>query len=70
MNKTCDFISSSLLGGGIAYFIGYIWFLLGDMNVFNAILMFSGISLVSLGVGVALVGTLVWAARHVRITIV
>ena len=70
MNKTLDFITSALFGGGISYGIGYVWFLLSDMNALNAIFMLAGISWVAIGALTALVAGVVWAFRHVRITIV
>lgn len=70
MNKTLDFICSALCGGGFGYYLGYIWYLLADMNVLNAILMVSGLALVAIGTVTAIVGGLVWTARHVRLTIV
>lgn len=70
MNKTIDFICSALCGGGISYLLGYIWYLLADMNVLNAILIGSGLVLIAIGTVTAIVGVLVWTARHVRLTIV
>lgn len=67
MNKTCDFICSALCGGGISYLIGYTWFLLGDINTLNAIMILAGLVWFSIGTIVALIASVVWTVRHVRV---
>lgn len=70
MTKTMDFVVSSLFSGGIGYLIGYVWFLLTDINTFNAILMLAGLTVTALALLTATAGIAVWTVRHVRLTIV
>lgn len=70
MNKTLDFICSALCGGGISYSLGYLAFLIWDINTLNAIMMLAGMTWVAIATVTAIVGGLVWTARHVRLTIV
>jgi hypothetical protein len=54
----------------VAWTIGYIWFLITDANVLNAILMLTGMALAAVACIMAAVTAIVWIARHVRIVIV
>lgn len=70
MTKTMDFITSALFASFIGWTVGYGWFLLADINTVNAILMLTSMVWFGIGAITAIVGGVVWAIRHVRITIV
>lgn len=70
MNKTCDFLVNAFFASFLAWTVGYGWFLLSDLNTINAILMLASMVWTCIAVIVAIVGGLVWAIRHVRISII
>lgn len=67
---TVDFITTSFVAAGLSYLLGYVWFLISDINTPNAILMLAGLTWLAIAIVTALVASLVWVVRHVRITIV
>ncbi len=70
MNTITDFITNTYGSALFSFWLGYLWFVTMGVNGGNAIMMLGGVAFFAIATIAAVVAGAIWAAKHIRITII